>query len=891
MWPFRKLGGGLGSRVAVRTFLLFCLCSTAPVVLFAGLGYRLVTEELAELAQSRLNSASKRYGVLVYERLLETQTLLSELARMHSAGRSLSPEDSVFGSRVRIVSVTRSVEPAASVPPLLISTTKGETTVRLQVTEVHAGAVTRIVGELDPQYLWNDDVAEISGSTLCVLAADGVPLLCEPAAEGSDHVQGEWRLFLRPQFATDDWIIRARQPKELALQTARSFAVTWLFVAALAVAVALLLSSVLIRRSHRPLSVLAHAARRMSRGRFDAPIRIDTRDEYAGLGKVFNRMAANLRRQFRMLSAFSRVDQLILARPAIEPVVEALLPKILGMLRCETAAIVLIDPMSRLGRVFVVRRDDPRRLELTRAQIDARFLQEISPTGGTSSAPLSEAAPEALQACDAVAWTSAPVRVGGQIRGALLLGHASIRPRARRTEDYVSGLAQRLAVAIGNEDRERALLQQAYYDSLTGLPNRQLFRDRLERELARARRAGATVVLLFIDLDRFKNVNDSLGHSAGDDLLKTAATRLATTLRESDTLARIGGDEFTLICPEMTSQAAAAFTSRILEALEVPAEISGVSCVAPASIGVAIYPQDGTDAEMLIRNADTAMYRAKAAGGGTAVFFEEAMNERAVRRLRLEQRLREALERDQLMLFYQRKVRAHDGATVGAEALARWIDPQEGAISPAEFIAIAEECGMIGQLDRWAIRTACRQLRRWRSLALEIGHVAVNVSLRHLRDDTFADFLAASLRDYDLPPQSLQLEITESTLAEDPQQVARLLARIRELGVRIAIDDFGTGYSSMAVLQQMPIDILKIDRAFVAPCLHDASSGELLKALLLVARGLGKQVVAEGVETAGQAAYLRAHGCDVLQGFLFARPIPAEELEKDLAPERDQRRA
>ncbi len=893
-----RQAAGLGSRVALRTFLLFCLCSIAPVILFAVFGYRFVTTQLDEHSRSRLNEASKRYGVLLYERLSETQALLAELARMHAQGRALSPEESIFGSRVRVVSIS-DVPPGDAVEPrvetLQVVAANAVATVRVTATAHAADRSVRLVGEIDPLYLWSDDATGVANTSLCVSTAAGMSLHCEQHAAGgkSSGLEGQWRLFLRAQFGVDDWTIRAWQTNDAALDTRRSFAITLLFVAALAVAVSLLLSAIHIRRSHGPLSVLTAATRRMSRGRFDGPIRIASGDEYAGLGRAFNRMGSRLRRQFRLLSTFARVDQLILARSAIGPVIEALLPKIRGMLHCEVAVVVLWNREANVGRVFIVRSERPEHLELARAPIDEKMLATITPTTTRtlSGEELAAAMPEALRTLQAQYWTAASIRVGNLARGSLLLGRSTAGERHRDMTRYVAGFAQRLAVAVGNEDREQALVRQAYYDSLTGLPNRQLFKDRLEQQLAVSRRSASGCTLLFIDLDRYKNVNDSLGHSAGDELLKAAADRLASTLRESDTLARIGGDEFTVIAPDMSAREATALAGRIHDALTKPLDIQGVACVVHASIGVALFPHDGVNAEMLIRNADTAMYRAKAAGGATMAFFEETMNENAVRRLRLEQRLREALAQDRLTLFYQRKVSATDESTVGVEALARWFDNDEGTISPAEFIPIAEDCGLIGDLDRWAVRTACRAASRWARLGLAIGHVAVNVSLRHLRDDSFADFVADTLREHDLAPDALELEITESTLADDPEHVARILGRIRSLGVRIAIDDFGTGYSSMATLQQLPIDILKIDRAFVTDCVKTESAGALLKALVLAARGLGKEVVAEGVETLTQAQFLRMHGCDILQGYLYARPVTASELEKDVAAEPRKLRA
>jgi diguanylate cyclase len=879
-----RLTGGLGSRVAVRTYLLFCLCSTAPVILFAVLGYGYVRSELNGLAQSRLDAASKRYGMLIYERLGEVDALLSERALAWLRGADSPLQESERSERVRVVGVQE--EPASVHPSRSLSVVQveGVPTPRIHLTTSLGGRTISIVGEPSPGYLWNLDAMDVSDAGYCVYTATGVQLHCteNPQHSAEEALHGEWNLFMRAGFGADDWVIRAEQPKEIAVPALRAFRATLMFSAGLAIAIALLVSSIQIRRSHRPLAILITAARRMIRGQFDAPVRIGGHDEYAGLAHVFNRMAGSIRRQFRLLAAFARIDRLMLERPAIEPVIESVLPKVRQLLHCEIAAVLLHEPGTGAARVYAVRGTSSGSLEITRVNVGDDELTALigDSTRWLPSSAVSDRQLHFLRSQGVTTWNVAGIRVGNEVRGALVLGFRARPPRQNRVGRHASTLAHRLAVALGNEDRERALLQQAYYDALTGLPNRQLFRDRLEQEVSRARHANGSVALLFIDLDRFKNVNDSLGHGAGDELLKVVAARLAAVAGDARTLARLGGDEFTVIAPLANAHVAGTLAAQMLESLKAPITMQDMQCVVQASIGIAVYPQDGPDAETLIRNADTAMYRAKSLGRGGAVFFEDRMNTQAVRRLRLEQRLRIALEYGSLEQHYQPKVHASDGRLAGFEALARWNDAELGPISPVEFIAVAEECGLVAKLDRWSLHTACRSVRRWLDMSFDVGHVAVNVSLRHLRDQTFFDFVATCLRDYQLPAELIELEITESTLADQPEEVGRILQRIRSLGVRIAIDDFGTGYSSMAVLQKMPIDILKIDRAFVTHCAEDDNAAALLKAMISVAHGLRKEVVAEGVETAAQAAVLRANGCQFLQGYLFGRPAPATHIEE-----------
>jgi len=894
MKRFASRAAGLGSRVALRTFLLFAVCAMAPVALFALLGHAFVRDEMRAAAVAQLESTSKRHGVLIYERLNEVSRQLDELARRRlGAGATQEEPERFTDARFSIISLRDSPAEPRPGRRLEIVTTPHGAAVRIHLTRSVGDRAVEIVGEPRPDYLWNADASGIPEATLCVYAETGARLDCTASEMHADDgvLEGDWRLFLRPEYGSGEWLIRARQPIDAAAPALRPFETTLLVAATLAIGLALLLGSIQIRRSHRPLAVLTAAAKRVSQGRFDAPLSISSGDEYARLGHAFNRMSASLRRQFRLLAVFARIDRVMLLRPALEPVVESMLPRVLRLLRCASAIVVLRDSGVDLGRVFAAGKAGAS-IDLTRTRISAASLERL--TGSTSRWLSPDDPARAELAClgsgGNAAWYCIAIRVGQELRGALLLGFPSIAAATKSTRRHAASFARRLALALGNEDRENALLQQAYYDSLTGLPNRQLFKDRLQQEVARCRRTSSSVALLFIDLDRFKTVNDSLGHSAGDELLQIAAQRLAGTIRDGDTLARLGGDEFTLIAPGATAATAGMLAARMLECLKQPAMIAGMPCVVEASIGITLSSPEA-DAEKLIRNADTAMYRAKAAGRGVAVYFEEAMNSQALRRLQIEQRLRSAVENGELQLHYQRKVRANDGCVAGVEALARWTDPQLGVVSPGEFIPVAEDSGLIAQLDQWSIREACRTARRWHDAGLDVGHIAVNVSLRHIRNERFVSFVESCLQEFSVPPGALELEITESTLAEHPEEVGRVLGRVRRLGVRIAIDDFGTGYSSMAVLQKLPVDVLKIDRAFITHCADDANAAALLKALLQVAHGLGKEVVAEGVETPAQAAFLRAHGCEFLQGYLFARPMPAEVLEQEHTRTRAQRSA
>ena len=393
----------------------------------------------------------------------------------------------------------------------------------------------------------------------------------------------------------------------------------------------------------------------------------------------------------------------------------------------------------------------------------------------------------------------------------------------------------------------------------------------------RATAGGHGLALLYINLDRFKTINDSLGDSAGDQLLRHVAQRIEGCVSARDTVARLGSDEFAVLLADATVHTASAVAGRIITTLAASLDMAGTVVVPQASVGISVHPLDGRDADSLMRNADAAMHRAKKQGGNRAVFYEESMNQQARRRLLVESALRRALDRNELRLHYQPKVFSQDGGWEGVEALMRWQDPELGVVSPVEFIPIAEDCGLIHALGATAIRQAALFARQCHASGVPIGHVAVNVSMLQLRDASFAQYIEATLRELVLPPALLQLEITESSVMEETGNVVALLRRIRDLGVKIAMDDFGTGHSSLATLQNLPVDIVKIDRAFIRRIAVEPAALALVRAMIAVAHALDLTVVAEGVENEDQAGALRREGCDISQGYLYSAAVcPAD---------------
>jgi len=427
------------------------------------------------------------------------------------------------------------------------------------------------------------------------------------------------------------------------------------------------------------------------------------------------------------------------------------------------------------------------------------------------------------------------------------------------------------------EERARYL---ANYDVLTGLPNRFLMQDRLLQACAQAQRNGLRVAVMHIDLDRFKVVNETLGHYVGDALLKQAADRIKKSAREGDTVARVGGDEFTVVLANVSGvQALSAFAEKVLSGLARPFPGEGQDVFVSASIGISLFPDDARSVDDLIKHADAAMFRAKATGRNNYQFFTRELNDEVQERLLMEGGLRLALQREEFRVVYQAKIDLATREVVGAEALIRWSHPKLGVVGPSRFVPVAEDSGLVGQIGDWVLRAVCRQIRQWQSEGLTLA-VAVNVSARQFQQADLADLVVSVLSETQVPARLLEIELTESAVMHDAEASVVALERLKSFGVQISIDDFGTGYSSLSYLKRLPLDVLKIDQSFVRDISSDPNDAAIVRAIITLARSLGMKVIAEGVETEAQLAFLNAYGCQYAQGYMFGQPMAPEEFAK-----------
>ena len=631
-------------------------------------------------------------------------------------------------------------------------------------------------------------------------------------------------------------------------------------------------------RWERVLEELGTSLHGLARGEYRRVAIEQSRDAPRATAADFNRTIGVLEDRMRAMASLNEIDRMLLESSELESCLDRLLDRVCSITGSEAAMLALLDPdASDHGRAYLAA--SGTHAPVCRISLDALMLSQLCQERSGLTVMRFEAGRHSLllplQECGSEFYWVWPVLSQETLVAVLAVGYRTAPQVAAEVASYGTECASRIGVALSNNARGEQLYRQAHFDPLTTLPNRLLFRDRLSQELANAAEGRQRGALLYIDLDHFKKVNDTVGHSAGDQMLQLVAQRLRACVKEGDTVARLGGDEFTIILRGVaTAEGAQRVGARIIETLQEAVNIGGRDYYVRASIGITMFPDDGTELDELMRNADLAMYRAKEDGRSRVVFYHRTMQRMPA--LAAESGLYRALQRREFALYYQPQYSLVDGSLAGLEALLRWQPPREAMRYPGEFVPAAEQSGLIVDIGAWVLEAACAQLAEWNAAGIAPPRLALNVSVHQLRQADFPKLVRTALERAGIAPEMLEIELTESVFADEDGRAS--LRRLAALGVRLSLDDFGTGYSSLGYLRVHPVHAIKIDRSFIEEVANNVTAATLAETMITMAHALGKEVVAEGVETMEQLEFLRQRGCDYAQGFYFARPAAVADI-------------
>lgn len=929
------------SKVARRILLSFVLAALVPILLSGALSYRQVESQLRSQTGKALQRSCKDYAYGLVGRLIFLDSSLRMTALrlgQAEAGRG----NPVIGQEAKQWLQGQFADAALADPngqarplfdggeapglaePEMAAVGSGKTLIKVAANRAggyglwmavnlvenrpEAGA---LMVQLKPEQLWDAENIDPNNVVWIMDAASRQVLFASEAEyplpaetketlaqlnrgqfdwqiDGETYLTASWKLPINNLFAGSDLVIVQSQPAAVAFAGMRQFSAIYPPVIALALLAVVYLSLRLIAKYLTPLASLKAATQQLAAGNFETRVRIDSRDEFETLADSFNTMAQRLRGQFDLLAAMAEIDRTILSALNAEDIVEIALSRLPGILGCDLISIADIDPVQlAIGNIRIRRAGQAVELSAEPVLLERQDYSGLLEAGMQLLAvepnrPPPSAYLQRLHDGGTWQYLIVPVAINGALAALLCLGYRAPNTVAAEAKQAAANFADRIAVALSNAAWEEKLYRQAHYDPLTGLPNRLVLHDRLEQELARARRDGSQIAVFFLDLDRFKNINDSLGHSAGDELLAQVARIYLHCLRKTDLVVRLGGDEFVVVLSDLHLHAnpagfATAIAEKILAALQRTLVVAGLPVTVGTSLGIAMFPGDADNVEDLLKNADAAMYHAKSEGRGVFRFYSPELNAAALENIKLEHELREAVARQELMVYYQPKV-DWSGRIVGAEALIRWQHAELGMVSPAKFIPLAEQTGLIVEISDWVLEQACLWVKFCHEQGFTPLRISVNLSAIDFKRPDLVDKVAAILSSTGVDPQGIELELTESVVIGDVKSCIARMLQLKALGLTLSMDDFGTGFSSLSYLKQLPLDVLKIDQSFVRQLDSDDNSEAIVRAILALADGLGMETIAEGVENQRQVDFLKQQHCALFQGYLFSRPLPATEF-------------
>ncbi|WP_439503712.1 EAL domain-containing protein [Methylophaga sp.] len=924
------------NKVARRILLSFIVASLIPVVVLGVLSFHQVSQQLYQQTYDALQKNSKDYGLRFIDRLVLAESALRLLAnRIERSNRGLRDQN-LFrdqkiqkqfsdlaiitgnGQRASLLGDTRMVpyltkeeiEAVRSGLTLVKSVDSDELGVKQIWIALNFNEKTPDAGilmaELHPEALWEVDnmginqllvMTDVGESWFSSLPNRSLSnqLLTELLDKYSGsfnqnignnvYLGGFWQAPIGNMFASPDLIIVHAQPKSIALSAIDYFTKVYPPVILLTVLIVAFLSTKLIAKYLSPLSALKKATERIADGQFDYQVEVHSKDEFEALADSFNEMTRRLRSQFEIQSTMAEIDRQILSVLNADEIVETALNRLPGILFSDLISIAKFDAEKQVIVAIHTRRDDQHfDLEEQSLAISVEDLAELQQSQG-SVLEINErqVLPVYLKILNLTGnwfFLVIPVVVNGQVSASISFAYQQPKVLGNELKAIARSFGDRIAVALSNAAWEEKLFHQAHFDGLTGLPNRLVLNERLQQEIARADRDSKQLAVFFLDLDRFKNVNDSLGHTAGDELLVKIANHLSKSIRTTDLVVRMSGDEFVVLItdidnPDLINMIA----HKVLKAVDTTSVVAGQSVKSTASMGIAMYPADAETPEDLLKYADSAMYYAKNDGRANFRFYSAEMTEKALENIKLEHDLREAISKGEIVVYYQPKFDSNK-KIIGAEALIRWNHSELGMISPAKFIPIAEQSMLIVEIGRWVLEQTCELIKSFTNLGIEPVPISVNISGVEFDRPDIVPNVAEILKRTRVNPDFIELELTENVAIGNREACIERMHQLKALGLRLAMDDFGTGFSSLSYLQDLPLDVLKIDQHFIRELETGINSQAIVRAILALADGLHMQVIAEGVETESQLRFLQDHQCKFFQGFLFSRPIPANEFVK-----------
>ena len=908
------------SKVARRVTGLFLLSALVPLITTAFLSKTYLTNILIDQGYSNLQSEGKYYVKSLFDRLLHVETRLTNIANDPGVSKNKNnilrnyrgdEFSSLIKEKTSKTSLIKNSDVKNNSKVRIYSRTfsNGKTSIfmTLQLKQHNKNTTTHLTAEINPDYLWDTKSKSYSAFNICIVNEGGGIFYCSQTipdtitlnntqrtsenkkierwtSNDGDYISASKVLFLKSRFNSTNWKVIITQLEEDVLSPATTFNRLFPLVIILTLLVVLFLSMTQIQRILIPLKKLISGTRRVANRDFNEKVEVESNDEFFDLAQSFNAMSERLKRQFSAFTILSDIDKLILSDTHGEDIYFTVLKNIQDVAPCDIASITVLEhDAPRRGKTYLSEQtisveNNNRRILLS--DDDIKTLH--SPTSYNDMlqqaenqhflAPIKEFGAENVCVF--------PVTVHEKISAIISLGFVSKITLNEEDIQQVRNIADRIAVALSAVARDKKLYRQSHYDSLTTLPNRQLIGIRLEQEIKHCLRENSSMAILFLDLDHFKRVNDTLGHAIGDILLQEVATRLKKCVRETDTVARLGGDEFTIMLTgSLDSRDISEIADNIIRTLEKPFTINTHEIFIGTSIGISVFPNDGISGTELFKNADTAMYRVKEQGRGKHLFFEEKMNIEEVERANIERDMRFALERNEFTLYYQPIINIKTGHIIGTEALIRWHHPVRGLIPSSKFIAVAEETGIIEKIGEWVLRTACQQLSLWADNNIVLDRMAVNVSSRQFIQNNFEECVSSILKETNVDANKLELEITETLLMDERVDSMKILDNLNSKNIHLSIDDFGTGFSSLSYLKRFPVNTLKIDRSFMQDVPTDDDAKSIVKSIITLAHTLNLSVIAEGIESKEQLAILYENNCDYAQGFYFSKPLSADDFE------------